>query len=84
MNILIMWAFVKLRAMISSHKDLVRKLDELETKYDAQFAMVFDAMRQMITPIEPKKRKIGYVREEQDGKTPERAVGMSMVLGTHK
>jgi len=65
MNILIMRAFVNLRDIICSHKDLVRKLDELETKYDAQFALVFDAMRQLITPIESKKRKIGYIREEQ-------------------
>jgi hypothetical protein len=69
MNILIMRAFVNLREMISSHKDLVRKLDELEMKYDAQFAMVFDAMRELIAPVEPKKRKIGYIREEQEENT---------------
>ncbi len=69
MNILIMRAFVKLREIISSHKDPVRKPDELEMKYDAQFAIVFDAMRELVAPVEPKKRKIGYVREEQDGNT---------------
>jgi hypothetical protein len=63
MNILIMRAFVKLREMISSHKDLAKKLDELETKYDAQFKLVFDAIRQLVTSPEPKKRQIGFKGE---------------------
>ena len=46
-NILIMRAFVKLREMIATHKDLARKLDELEKKYDRQFAVIFDAIRQL-------------------------------------
>lgn len=63
-NIAIMRAFVKLREMISSHKDLAKKLDELEKKYDAQFKVVFDALRQLMTPPEPGKKKIGFrVRE---------------------
>jgi hypothetical protein len=45
-NILIMRAFVKLREMIASHKDLVRRLDDLEKKYDGQFKIVFEAIRQ--------------------------------------
>lgn len=65
-NILIMRAFVKLREMIASHKDLAKKLDELEMKYDAQFAMVFDAMRQIMMPPEPKRKKIGFVKEEKN------------------
>ena len=44
-NILIMRSFVKLREMISTHKDLAKKLEELEQKYDSQFKMVFDAIR---------------------------------------
>jgi phage regulator Rha-like protein len=62
-NILIMRAFVKLREMIASHKDLARRLDELEKKYDAQFKIVFDAIRQLMAPPEPKKRKIGFLRD---------------------
>jgi hypothetical protein len=46
-NIAIMRAFVKLREMIASHKDLSRRLDELERKYDAQFKVVFAAIRQL-------------------------------------
>lgn len=61
-NILIMRAFVKLREMIASHKDLAKKLDDLEKKYDSQFKLVFDAIRQLMTPPEPKKKRpIGFV-----------------------
>jgi len=64
-NILIMRAFVKLREMISTHKDLAKKLEDLEQKYDSQFKMVFDAIRQLMTPSEPKKKRaIGFGREE--------------------
>jgi hypothetical protein len=50
-NIHIMRAFVKLREMIATNKELARKLDALEKKYDAQFKVVFDAIRQF-TPLE--------------------------------
>jgi phage regulator Rha-like protein len=59
-NILIVRAFVKLRELIASNKALAKRLDELEKKYDVQFKVVFDAIRQLMTPPEPKKRKIGF------------------------
>ncbi len=61
-NIEIMRAFVKLREMLSSHKDLALKLAEMEKKYDSQFKVVFDAIRELMTPIElpPKSRHIGF------------------------
>ena len=59
-----MRAFVTLREMIASHKDLAKRLDELERKYDAQFKVVFDAIRQLMAPSEPKKRKIGFEIKE--------------------
>lgn len=59
-NILIMRTFVKLREMIASHKDLARKLDELEKKYDTQFKVVFEAIRQLMEPPEKANRKIGF------------------------
>ena len=49
-NIEIMRAFVRLRKIIASNKDLAKRLDELEKKYDAQFKVVFDAIRQLMTP----------------------------------
>ena len=67
-NVEIMRAFVRLRRMLASHADLARKLDALERKYDAQFKVVFDAMRQLMQPPEAstKKRRIGFhAREEQ-------------------
>src|SRR3990170_5775844 len=54
-NIEIMRAFVRLRAMAGSYKDLARKLDALEKKYDAQFKVVFDAIRKLMEPPEPPK-----------------------------
>jgi len=63
-NIAIMRAFVKLREMIASHKDLAKRLDELEQKYDAQFKVVFDAIRELMRPPEGTKRKIGFRREK--------------------
>ena len=59
-NILIVRAFVRLREMIVSHKDLARKLDTLEKKYDRQFAMVFEAIRQLMGPPKILKRSIGF------------------------
>jgi hypothetical protein len=61
-NVEIMRAFVRLRQMLASNKELARRLDELEKKYDAQFKVVFDAIRQLMTPPEPKRRRIGYLR----------------------
>ena len=63
-NIQIMRTFVKLRELIATHKDLARKLNDMEKKYDAQFKVVFDAIRQLMIPPETKKRKIGFKREE--------------------
>ena len=64
-NITIMRAFVKLREMIASNKELTKRLYELEKKYDSQFKVVFDAIRQLMTPPEPKKKKIGFVARER-------------------
>ena len=49
-NILIMRAFVKLRQLLNSHKDLARKLEDLEKKYDARFKSVFDAIKMLMAP----------------------------------
>ncbi|MDD5452556.1 MAG: ORF6N domain-containing protein [Desulfovibrionales bacterium] len=59
-NILIMRAFVQLRQMISSHKNLLRKVEEIEKKYDEQFQVVFEAIKQLMTPPEKPKRRIGF------------------------
>ena len=67
-NIQIIRTFVKLREMIASHKDLARRLDELEKKYDAQFKVVFDAIRPLMTPHEPREKKIGFRVKERSSR----------------
>ena len=59
-NIEIIRAFVKLREMLATHKDLAKKLEEIEKKYDKQFKIVFDAIRELMKPPEPKRRQIGF------------------------
>ncbi|MBM4032176.1 MAG: ORF6N domain-containing protein [Planctomycetes bacterium] len=60
-NIAIMRAFVHLREILATHKDLARKLEELEAKYDKQSAIVFDAIRQLMAPPpEQPKTPIGF------------------------
>jgi phage regulator Rha-like protein len=59
-NIEIMRAFVRLRQILASHKDLAKKLEELEKKYDAQFKVVFDAIRELMAPPPPQPRRIGF------------------------
>src|SRR5437763_6684408 len=59
-NIAIMRTFVRLREMLLSNADLTRKLGALEKKYDAQFKVVFDAIRELMTPTEPPRRQIGF------------------------
>ena len=64
-NIEIMRAFVRLRQMLASHAVLARKLDALEQKYDVQFKAVFDAIRQLMAPPEPKRRPMGFRRGDE-------------------
>lgn len=59
-NIAIMRAFVRLREMLLTNAELARKLAALEAKYDSQFKAVFDAIRQLMTPPEPPRRRIGF------------------------
>jgi hypothetical protein len=63
-NVEIMRAFVRLRQLLSTHADLARKLEELEQKYDGQFRVVFDAIRQLMTPPpDPPPKRIGFGAE---------------------
>ena len=71
-NIEIMRAFVRLRQMLASNAELARKLDALEKKYDAQFKIVFDAIRQLMEPPEKPRKKIGFEVKEPEAKYRER------------
>jgi hypothetical protein len=70
-NIAIMRTFARLRHMLASHADLARKLEELEKKYDQEFRVVFDALRELMRPPDPPGKQMGFgVRE---GRTVYRA-----------
>ena len=64
-NIEIMRTFVRLRQMLASNARMARRLEELEKKYDSQFKVVFDALRELMAPPEPKKRRIGFLVSER-------------------
>jgi len=55
-----MRAFVQLRKLIDTNKELAKKIGQLEKKYDAQFRIVFEAIRELIKEDEKPKRKIGF------------------------
>jgi phage regulator Rha-like protein len=59
-NIAIIRTFVRLREILSTHKDLARKLEAMERQYDHQFKVVFDAIRNLMTPPPSSKRPMGF------------------------
>jgi hypothetical protein len=59
-NVLIMRTFLRLRRLLATHEDLARKLEELEQKYDRQFAVVFEAIRELMAPLDPRRKQIGF------------------------
>jgi hypothetical protein len=61
-NIAIMRTFVQLRQLMDANSDLARNINALEKKYDEQFAVVFEAIKQLIAPPEPPKKQIGFHR----------------------
>jgi hypothetical protein len=64
-NIQIMRAFTYLRQMLSTHEDLRRKIEAMEKKYDEQFAVVFEAIKQLLDVERKPKPKIGFTVKEQ-------------------
>ena len=65
-NIQIMRTFTQLRKMLSTHKDLKRKIESMEKKYDEQFQIVFEAIKQLLTEEDKPKKTIGFtVKEKQ-------------------
>lgn len=67
-NIQIMRTFTRLREILGTHEDLRRKIEQMEKKYDGQFKVVFEAIREMMTPPETKKRKIGFHLKERQAR----------------
>ncbi len=63
-NIQVVRAFVRLREIMAAHTDLGRRLDDLETRYDKRFTVVFKAIRQLMIPVEDnRRRRIGFQTE---------------------
>ena len=62
-NIQIMRTFTSLRNMLAIHDDLRKKIEEMEAKYDHQFQVVFEAIKQLITAEEQPKKEIGFRKE---------------------
>jgi len=68
-SIQVVRAFVRLRTILETHKDLARKLDALEHKCDRRFKVVFDTIREMLSPqVEPRKRPIGFLISRRKGR----------------
>jgi hypothetical protein len=63
-NVEIMRAFVRLRTLVLHNAELSHRLDELESKYDSQFRVVFDAIRELMAPPAVPSRRIGFVSED--------------------
>ena len=64
MSVFVVRAFVRLRQWLADHAQLSRRLDDLERKYDSQFKVVFEAIRQLMTPPARKRKEMGFqVRE---------------------
>ncbi len=59
-SIYVVRAFVNLREMVRTHKDLAQKLNEMESKYDEQFQVVFGAIKELMDPEKQKRKPIGY------------------------
>lgn len=67
-NIQIMRAFTQLRQMLQTHEGLKKKIEAMERKYDRQFKVVFDAIKQLLTTEKKPKRKIGFDIKEPKAK----------------
>lgn len=65
-NIQIMRTFTKIREMLATHKELRQKIEELEKKYDYQFKVVFDTIKQLLEPVQKSRKRIGFLRETEE------------------
>ena len=67
-NIQIMRAFTRLRGMLVANEELKQKIEEMERKYDENFAIVFEAIKELLKQEEKPKKKIGYTAREKQAK----------------
>jgi hypothetical protein len=69
-SVYVVRAFVRLRQMLASHRDLARKIEEMEKNYAAQFKVVFDALRALMAPPAPNQRRVGFHGGDRGRNTP--------------
>ena len=69
-----MRTFARLRHILASHEYLARKLDDLEQKYDKQFRVIFEALRELMNPPVPPRKQIGFGVRERGAKYRPRRV----------
>jgi hypothetical protein len=74
-SVYVVRAFVKMREALATHKELVRRLDEMEQKYDARFKVVFDAIRALMEPPAKPRRRIGYLADGKKNRVRQRDGG---------
>lgn len=65
-NIQIMRTFTRIREMLLTHKELKHKIEDMEKKYDYQFKVIFDAIKQLIEPPQKAKKRIGFLQEREE------------------
>ena len=81
-SVYVVRAFVRLNQALTSHKDLARRLDQIEARTDARFKAVFDALRDLMTPAEPKRRPIGFVHPKEEGVVAAASAGSAAETAT--
>lgn len=64
-NVMVIRAFVRMRTVITAHRELVTRIDELEARYDSQFSIVFDAIRQLMTPPALTRNPFGFTAPKE-------------------
>jgi len=64
-GIFIVRTFIKMRELLSSHTDALKKIEALENRYDKRFTVVFDAIKELMCPTVKPKKKIGFIRDEE-------------------
>ena len=69
-NVQVIRAFIRMRNLLAAQHELSARLDELEARYDSQFSVVFDAIRQLMTPPAPPRKQIGFVPAEDPSEEP--------------
>ncbi len=60
LNVAIVRAFILLRQMAISHKDLLKKIEELEKRYNKNFHEIYEVLEELVNPPQPKRKRVGY------------------------